>query len=172
MKIKSYLKTLEKRLFLQFLLDFDKPGVFALVNEKKKKIYIQSNRHPLTAIASLVKDLNGRYHGNIELRKDVKGLSIKILETFESGGSLKIAKLKWFEYYKRQGYAFYNTQKLPVYRWVKRLVEDSPEVFKLQVGIGTAGKRFYPVREFGSYSEAEAFINSNNILDVIGLGLL
>lgn len=165
-KIKSYQKILEKRLFFQYLVDFNKPSIIALINEKDKKIYIQSAKHPMVAIASLVRELGHKYHGNIKLRKDVRRLQVKILESFETGRELSIEKAKWMYEYLKLGYQLYNKERLPIYTLIKQ-VDETEDGFDVTVVVKTAGKRLYPVQTFLNHQEADQFISQVNVFDAL-----
>lgn len=165
-KIDSYKTQFEKRLFFRFLLEYNKAGVYALINEKHKKIFIQSSSNIINHVGNQVNLLSKRHHFNKLLIKDRKYLNIKLLEYCENRFK-DIMKLKWIEHYKSLGYTIYNTEKIPVYRVRKAVVMLERGLMDMQVQLVSLGKRVSPVASFKTEIEADEFIKNNTVYDML-----
>lgn len=164
--VNTYQKQLEKRLFFRFLLKANKSGVYALVNEKQKKILVQSASHVMKHLGNNVALLSKKIHPNKQLKKDRRYLSIKLLEQCDSAYK-EVCKLKWIEHYRNLGYIIYNTEKLPVYTVRKTIVYANTSSFRMQVQLVSKGKRVVPVKNFLTDTEASEFIKTTTVYDLL-----
>lgn len=153
-RIQSYSKLFEKRLFLQYIATESRPGVFAFINEKKKRIYIGYSRTIVQTMVNIAQELGNRTHASKEMRKDLKQLNFKVLEHCEPqyGSAMKV---KWISFYQSLGYALYNTDKVPSYTYRTVILDES---FKIQVQLYSKGRRSFPVKEFSTQVEANNFM--------------
>ena|SRR5271165_4429526 len=163
-KILSYQNKLEKRLFFRYLLLANKPGVYALVNEKEKKVFVQGAKSVVSHICDNAFALAHNLHRCKELRKDRKKLQIKILSYCDNKHK-DIEKLKWVHHYQVLGYHIYNTEKLPIYNIEQHITKD----FKVLVAIRDRSNKFYEIQKFSSQNEADAFIKLHSLYDLIKL---
>ncbi len=162
-KILSYAKVLEKRLFFRYLLYINKePGVYALINNKHKKIFIQSSSNITKSLGDIISQIATRICTNKELIRDRKYLSIKILET---GDFPSINKLKWISYYRTQNWTIYNKETLPQYK--ARLQVVHRDVVRTQVQLVSGGKRIFPVKNCKTKAEAKEFLNTYTVFDIL-----
>lgn len=146
----------------------NKPGVYALVNEKSKMVLIQASNDVVKHLGSNVASLAKRVHANKQLRVDRKYLNFKLLEHCESSHK-DILKLKWIHHYQQLGYTLYNTEKLPQYKIRRRLVTSDEPGRKLmcQVQLVSGGKRVVAVKEFDTDLEAKEFMNTTSLYDML-----
>lgn len=164
-KILSYQKVIEKRLFFRYLLHLDtEAGVFALINNKHKRIYIQSSASINKYLGNLIATIADKTSTNKELIRDRKYLSIKILEL---GDFPQINKLKWIAHYRSQGFAIYNQETLPEYKVRTRIIHR--EVVRTQVQLVSGGKRVFSVKNCATNKEAKEFIATHTVFDMLKL---
>lgn len=162
-RIHSYKKQVEKRMFLRYVLETTFPAVVALVNEKDKKILIHAARNPYQFLGNIAQSLVNRTHPNKQLIKDQKKLYFKILSPYSISRYGIVDKLEWIAHYRSTGWTLYNTEKLATYRVAKAVTQD----MKVQVRLVSAGRRIYPVREFESVQEADSFISTTTVYDMM-----
>jgi|GEM_PF-7113959 hypothetical protein len=162
-KIDSYKKHIEKRFFFRHLLESSKPSIVALINEKDKKILIHATQSPYQFMGNIAALLSKKQHVNKELRRDRKKLSFKILSQYSTSNEGLVNKLERIDYYKSQGYTIYNTEKLPHYKVHVVMTTE----YKLQVRLISAGRRVYPIKEFITQKEADEFVSSHTIFDML-----
>ena len=162
-KILSYQKVLEKRLFFRYLLHVnEEPGVYALINNKQKKIYIQSSSNITKHLGDLISQISIKICTNKEMVRDRKYLSIKILEL---GDYPAINKLKWIAHYEAEGFIIYNQEKIPQYTPRTRPVHSV--VVRTQVQLVSNGRRVQSVKNFPTKKEAEDFIATTTVFDML-----
>lgn len=159
-RILSYKKIIEKSYFFKYLLLGNTSGVYCLINEKKKRVLIQSSRHMLT---HLLKTHTEGLNTNRLLKQDIKQINIKLLSQC-SPSLLPIEKLKWLKHYTDLGYTLYNQEKLPSFKVRYQFLNN-----EYQVQLVTSGRRVYSVKTFNSHIEAEDFINSTDVLHMFEL---
>lgn len=165
-KINSYKKVFEKKLFFKFLLNTSKPCVWALVNEKHKMIYIHASSKPHEAIGRTISCLSNNTFSIKDMRRDKQHLKLLILEQFLNSKYLVIDKLKWFDHYKKLGYALYNTEKIPSYLVFTKLIGLYGR-YCMGIFIRSSGRRTYRVTTFFSEHEAEDFLKNTSVYDVL-----
>ncbi len=158
-KIQAQQKYLEKRLMFKYLLQLDSAGVYALINEKDKKILIKSSNSIVKSMFDAVANI--KWHSK-ELNKDKKKLQLLILTTCDINVK-EIEKAKLIEQYRISGYSLYNKEKIPAYR----IKKNPNERMKIQVSVVSAGKRVYDVAEFNTDAEASVFIAETNVYDML-----
>lgn len=162
-KILSYAKVLEKRLFFRYLLYInEEPGVYALLNKKHKKIYIQSSSNITKSLGDIISQIATKICTNKDMLRDRKYLSIKILET---GDFPSINKLKWIQFYRNEGWTIYNKEILPQYK--ARLQVVHRDVVRTQVQLVSGGKRIFPIKNCKTNSEAKEFLNTYSVFDML-----
>lgn len=161
-KVLSYQKIVEKRLFFRFLLHANKSGVFGLINEKSKLIYIGSSSNVMRSLGHIISELANKTHPSMEMRRDKKKLRIILLEQTEE---LYISRIKWVDYFKSEGFGLYNIEtRLPKYK-IRTVVLKNTFVVQLQ--LITAGKRVLPIKDFSTQEEAMAFANEKGIFELL-----
>lgn len=162
-KILSYAKVLEKRLFFRYLLHVNEsPGVYALINKKHKKIYIQGTSNITKSLGDMIAQIASKICTNKDMIRDRKYLSIKILE---AGDFPFINKLKWISYYCAQGWTIYNKENLPQYKARLQIVHR--DVVRTQVQLVSGGKRIFPIKNCKTNGEAKEFINNHSVFDML-----
>lgn len=162
-KILSYAKVLEKRLFFRYLLHLNQePGVYALINNKHKKIYIQASPNVTKSLGDVIAQIASRICTNKDVIRDRKYLSIKILE---HGDFPFINKLKWIAHYRSLGWEIYNKEVLPTYKVRMQFVHR--DVVRTQVQLISGGKKIFPIKNCKSKEEAKEFIASHTVYDML-----
>lgn len=161
-KILSYKKTFEKKLFFKYLLLTNQPGVYALINEKDKKVYIGCSNAPIVALSKHIAMLANRTHPLKEIKKDRNKLKMSILCSCE-GPYKELHKLIEIENAIKRGYELYNIENLPQYKARIRLIHNKypGEGYKVVVQLVNKGKRTFDVRQFNNRTEAEIWLNVN-----------
>lgn len=168
-KTLSYKKTFEKKLFLRYLLMTNQPAVYALVNEKDKKIFIGCSNDPIKALGAHIAMLANRTHNSRALRKDRNKLKMIILCHCESKYK-EIHKLIEIDAAIKRGYTLYNIENLPKYKVRIRLVAQiyAGHGYKVKVQLVNKGKRVFNVASFNTRQEAEEWLKLNdNIYDML-----
>src|SRR5271165_5092376 len=162
-KILSYQAKLEKKLFFRYLIELNKqPVVFALINEKQKKVYVQASKAPIRSIGALLEQLAKRTSPNRQLRQDVRYLHLKILEHTITP---LVDKLKWLDTYKKLGYQVYNTEKLPKYVIKQEITQN----YQIKLYLQSGGRRKFFVKLFNSQEETDAFIALHDVYSMLKL---
>lgn len=162
-KINSYKNVFEKKLFYRFLLNASKPTVWALINEKHRKIYIQGSSSPLEAIGRFINELSHKTSGIKEMKRDREYLRLLILEQFDVSKYLKIDKTKWLDHYKDLGFSIYNIENLPKYTVHSGLNYKH----NVAVYVRSGGRRTQLIKVFHSYDQAKDFIATTNLYDML-----
>lgn len=163
------IKLLEKKLFYRALMEAAIPAIYALINERDKKIYIIATLDLTKSLSAQASQLGRRTHSIKPLKKDKGLVTFKLLETIDApdaarlSATLHVAKYKWTEHYTTQGYTHYNETQMPCY---KARVSYT-ETYRARVDLVTNGRKVFPVREFKTQAEAEAFIANNSIFDLL-----
>jgi hypothetical protein len=139
------------------------PSVFAIINEKKKKVFIAASSNPHQSLGTIVHSLKNKTHANKELRADLKNLSFSLLESTENAKFLQALKFKWRLHFESLGYTLYNVDNVGSYSLKMRVLD----IAKVQVGLLSKGKRFLPVQLFDNVWDAKSFIESTSITDAL-----
>lgn len=164
MAYSNYLKRFEKNSFFKFYLELTRPGIYALVNEKDKRVYIQATQDCIGSISRVSKDLSLRHHTNKQLVKDQRKLNIRILElTDEDLEHQRLRLLKWSAQFKEQGYTIYNEKHIPMY---KPRIKVTAE-YKACVVLETRGRRTVEVSQFDNIAKAEEYILNTPLFDMV-----
>lgn len=162
-KILSYQKILEKRLFFRYLLHINsESGVYALVNVKYKKIYVQGTLNIIKSLGDMISQIATKICTNKDMIRDRKYLSIKILET---GDFPFINKLKWLDYYRKEGWTIYNQENLPKYKIRLQVVHR--DAVRTQVQLISGGKRVFSIKNCKTKKEAKDFISKHSVFDLL-----
>ena len=91
-------------------------GVYALINETDKRIYISYSTYVLGAVARLLRELKDGAHPSDQLCQDLDKLEVHILERSEN---LKLRATFYAKEYEKRGYELYRPVKYVQYK-VKR----------------------------------------------------
>lgn len=160
----AYKKQLEKRLFLRYLLDDlgSAPCVWALINERDKRIYIQASLSPLQVIGRNLSDLAGLIHSNKDLIRDKKRLRLAILQRFSERPKAQLYKMTHIDRYTQLGYTIYNKERLPSYKSRIVLRQDGAVV-----QVVSKGKRVTDIKVFDSYAKAQEYLMKYSALFMI-----
>lgn len=165
------IKLLEKRLLFRDLMEASGPAIYCLINEKDKRVYVLSTTDLVKSVAAQASMLGRRTHPIKALKRDKKYIAFKLLEMIKETDALSlanalfIAKYRWIAHYDahNEAYAHYNAHRTPTYR--ARI--SYTETYKAQVELVSNGRKIYPVREFATEAEAQAFIANNTIISLL-----
>lgn len=163
MRHESYSKVITKHYFLEYIIETNHSGVYALINEKHKRVYIQGAKRILSSAMDLLGSIGDNSCPTKELIDDRSNLSLKILEQNINPKHIKILKYKWIDKYKTEGYTIYNTEKLPVYN--KTIIINEDGLFELLVITG--GKRVRSVKTFSDRQSLDKYVESTNVYDML-----
>lgn len=154
---------MEKSTFLRYAIKHEGCACYAFINEKKKRVYIQSTSSLFTSLSRNIVSIANKQHKNKQLRKDRGQLKFKFLEAFEHASSCDAYKLKWVEHYKALGYALYNLEKMPKY--LKRIGVSRD--YKAQVQLLSGGKRVFGVKDFDRYEDAQEWMDKASLSECL-----
>lgn len=146
---------------LDFFDNLSKSGIYALCNEKTKKVYIGSTSSFLTSINRNLIDIKADNHKYISLQ-DYPDLYVVFLEEINSRNmNPKIRVAYWVDHYKNLGYALYRTY--PGLRYKVRI--DISHDFRfpntdplIYVRLVDRSNKKIVVGIFESMSEANSFV--------------
>lgn len=131
-----------------------KAVVYALVNEKHKRVYVGMTHDFIQSISRHISLLSSNSHGIKEMRRDKKYLNIKLLQyCLQVDNSLRDF---WVGHYKDLGYTIYNEKAIGSYSY--RINIDSKGLVIVQRY--TKGKRAYELARFKTYKEATLFLSN------------
>ena len=161
-KILSYEKVIRKGYFLKYLAQANKSAIYALINERDKRVYVGSAKYPISEAGRVISDIYSPMRCIYQqMKTDKKRLKFLILEYTKQ---LKIDKWKWMDYYKTLGYSIYNESIMPIYS-IRKFNNVSTR--KVEVQIVTKGKRVSFVKEFKTNDEADLYIKDTSIFDML-----
>lgn len=130
-------------------------GMWALISNSAKKIYISYNSDMLLAIAQHIKLLNRREHPIKAMLKNKKSLKLIILDTAKlDEHTAKLHLNYWIDKYKKMGYKSYRNPLL-TYKVTYDVMGD-----KLVVQLVTSRSRKIVVGVFRDLFKAYEFIET------------
>ena len=86
------------------LMDMNKPGVWAFVNDRDRIVYLSYTNNILTAVSRNLKELNDKTHSCRRMIRDKSKLQIQIIES----GCQKAKLGYWVDFYRNRGYSLYR----------------------------------------------------------------
>lgn len=148
------------------LLDIPEVGVYGLINETEKKVYITYSEDMLGGISRLLRNIKDNNTGYRELRRDIDSLSIKIIETVNydyTKRDLRDLFRYWSEYYVLLGYTLYRS-----YKALQCIVaiEMLPDL-RVAVTLRNKALKGIIMGIFKTMSEANSFVQMYNSMDII-----
>lgn len=136
-------------------------GVFALYNDKDKKVYIGTSNCCLLAISQLLKNFKDKVVPIRELYQDRKKLEVSILETIDDKIQRDVRYNYWCDYYRNLGYSLYREHKGTTYT-VRLTIENiETEIYRVLVQLVNTRKDKIVVGVFSTVDEAQEFIKLN-----------
>ena len=143
-------------------------GIYSLVCEKSKMIYISYSKDIITSLARLVRDI---YSGNIiykQLKKDASKLEFYRLENINNCDTFIDVQLKldyFIQEYKQQGYSLYNSKyKLQQF---KIKIEISDDMKLIYVKLVSKGNKKIICGVFDKIWDAEEFATVFETMDIV-----
>ena len=136
---------------LEILLE---SGIFGIVNNRNKSIYIGYSHSMLESINRNLSQIKDQVHTCIPHTSKVNNLQVLIIETCTKD-QLKLKQSYWISEYRNKGYKIYNTRKPLTYR--TRIVID--EDYKVLVQLVNLSKDSFVIGVFNKVQEAVDFTN-------------
>lgn len=148
------------------LLDTSCSGIWGLVNEADRKIYLSYSNNILSSISRNISDLKSRCHSCRDLNNDLSKLSIIIVERNTPSSQLKLSLSNWMDNYRNNNYGLYR-EFIPVSYKLRKVVSKDYLVHVLLVN---SRNDKIVVGIFDKMDLADQFINTHykdNITKVI-----
>lgn len=153
------------------LLDTAVSGLYCLINEKDKRVYVCHSINILDSLKRHIESLKmGGHYCNL-LQQDLLKLEYKYLETESDKTSMMIKEEKWKRYYQDLGYSLYKRRTAINFK-IKMKIETRGELsYKVLVYLITTNngnKRIVGI--FNTKNEGTEFINkyyNNSIIQDI-----
>jgi hypothetical protein len=113
---------------IQSLREMSSPGVFLLLERRKKRVYVGFGVNMLNSVTRLIGDLNVNKSLS-EMAEDAPFLEISIAEKIETTdqGKLRVRMRYWSQEYKKLGYTLYRKYEGMRYK-VKTVLDISGRV--------------------------------------------
>jgi hypothetical protein len=152
----------------QEIILLSKPGIWALVNEVDRKVFLSfsgSMADSLTRNMMALKDGSHRYKPMVE---DVSKLTLKVLEEFSGSNVENRLRLNyWIDHFKQQKYRLYNKDVS-----IKLCIRKDLVAKPVGVLVSLINRRYkrIPLGIFKNMTEADRFIEthySNGIYNII-----
>lgn len=139
------------------LVGLSKPGIFALVNEIDRRVFISPSTDILKSCSRIFNELKFNKHGIPELVADRHLLDIVLLEENDN----KILRLSNIDIYAKrysdEGYTFYRQPIYAKYEWHIEIKSD----WVIEVSIKSSFGTTYKAAIFKTMPEAKSFIEQN-----------
>lgn len=129
-------------------------GIFGIVNNRNKSIYIGYSLSMLESINRNLSQIRDQVHTCVPHTTKVGNLQVLIIETCTKD-QLKLKQSYWISEYRNKGYKIYNTRKPLTYR--TRIVID--EDYKVLVQLVNLSKDSFVIGVFNKVQEAVDFTN-------------
>lgn len=143
-------------------------GIFCLINESKKRVYISYSKDIITSLARMVRDIRSKNVIYKQLIKDVRSLEFLLLEDiniYDTDICIH-TKLDYFiTFYKQLGYELYNDK----YKLQKLKVSLEVNLNDNLVYVKLVNKRYKKivVGVFDKMYDAELFATVFEIMDIV-----
>ena len=135
------------------------PGVFALVNERDKRVLISVSTDILKSCSRIFNELKFNKHDCEQMVGDRHLLDIVVLEN-NSNNILRLQKVDLYaRSYTNQGYTFYKPPIYSKYVWYTEIKSD----WRVEVGITSSYGTRYVDREFDNLLDANEYIRKNTV---------
>ena len=143
-------------------------GIYSLVCEKNKMVYISYSKDIITSIARLVRDIHSGNTIYKQLKKDASKLEFYRLEDINIYDTIIDVQLKldyFIREYKQQGYSLYNDKyKLQQF---KIKIEVSDDLKLIYVKLVSKGNKKVICGVFDKIYDAEEFATIFETMDIV-----
>ena len=138
----------------QTLIEMNKPGVWAFVNDTDRIIYLSYSKNIQSTISRNIKEVMDNSHSCKRLIKDKSKLNLVVLEY-----NCEKAKLNyWLDHYRNDGYSLYRNRNGEVtYRLQVKIVAE----YLIHVILRNLHGNSVVVGVFDSMEEANTFIQTH-----------
>lgn len=136
------------------LLPLCKSGLYAFINESKKKVDVYYSSNMLNSIVRHITQISMDCHSVRGLILDKSELDLVFLEELSDPTLLKLKQSHWVKYYEELGYTNYRTRTALEYK-VK--IRDVGEL--LHVILESRSKKQITVGIFDSIQDASSFVD-------------
>lgn len=142
---------------LKDLTELNTPGVYALINNKDKRIFITQSNNILSSVSRNIAQIRDKSHSCRPLLRNLPNLELLVLEHESSPKNRKIRLSYWMTIYKTKGYELYNPSTPVSYKVQARITSD----YFVHVLLINKRNDKLVVGVFNTMSEAESFISQN-----------
>lgn len=138
--------------FLRNLNNLSNSGLFALISDFDRKVYLGYSRNVLEALKRIVSELDGDLN---YLKKDFPNLRFVFLEKLEDEKLMKIFYRHYISYYRSQGYMSYRNF-IPIKLKVKVEITND---YKIHVYLVCSNNTKTLVGIFDNIQESDSFVS-------------
>lgn len=140
--------------FLLNLNNLSNSGLFALINDFDRKVYVGYSRNILDALKRIVSDLNDNLKTHKNIKEDFTKLRLVVLEKMTDVRLMKILYNNYIEHYRNIGYTSYRNV-IPIKLRVR--IEITLD-YKILVHLVCNNKTKIVVGVFDKMKEADSFV--------------
>jgi len=140
------------------LTQLSKAGIWAIVNESDKVLYITQSNNVLSSMSRNIDQLNNKSHHCRSLLRHKSKLSFVVLEYVTIETDRKLRLNYWIEKYRNKGYTLYRKHNGEALYVPKILVTED---FKIHVTLVNRRNDKLVVGVFDKMSEAEHFTTTH-----------
>lgn len=164
MEISPSLRALQHRFMTRELLALSGPCIIALLDDRRKVAYIGAGKSGLRLMVKLLEALKSK----LELAPIRRSARLSLLEVDVKPFNKRILEYVYTQRLKAQGYRVINERTIGSYSAVVRTNKD----LKAEVALLSRGKRLYTVKVFDSRAEAQVYIESHGLPEMISHAFL
>lgn len=139
------------------MYEMPRRGIFILINEKKKCLYISYSKNLVTSVARNVREMQDKVHIYKPLNRNIRDWRFEIIETLYYEDTILDISCKinsFIEIYKQLGYEVKTHTNIVQLRFRVDIGED----YKVYCKLVTKGHNEYVMGVFNNMEEAEEFI--------------
>jgi hypothetical protein len=141
------------------LVDLLQPGIFGIINNRNKSIYIGYGVNMLQAVSlqlSLVQNKASTYFPHTTKPSSLQVFIIETISPGEDSDSLKLSQTQWADKYTSDGYKVLNTARLLRYNVRIRVDKNYNVLVEL---VSSNGRKRKVAGTFKSIIDAEEYAN-------------
>jgi hypothetical protein len=143
----------------QLLSKYSVPGVFALINNADKKVYIASSNDVLSSVAKIFNQVKFNKHPLKDLVTDRHKLDLVLLD-YTSEKSIQLHQVELYsKTYLNNGFTFYRKPRYSKYKW-KHYINTS---VKVDLYLETTYGLSHYVGTFDNIADANKYIKTTTI---------
>jgi hypothetical protein len=140
------------------LTNLSKPGIWAIVNERDRIVYLSQSNNVLSAVSRNISSIHDKSHSTRRLIRDKSLLSFVFLEEVATETDRKLRLNYWIDNYRNRGYTFYRKKNGECLYTPKVFITTD---FKVHVTLVNKRNDKLVVGVFNTIQEANQFVESN-----------